>query len=411
MLNSAEGINGPTERSRTMARKRYQRGSVVLRGKHVKQWVGRYLADEVVDGVVTRVHKSVVLGTRDELPTRNLALRALEPHLAKVNSAEYRPEQVITFEKFVEKWKETQKGQYKPSTWSDRCSSLKCYLLPAFGMLRFSELTRERIQQYITTVPIRRARNVVMTLRAVWRVAEEWGYVQELRTIRWPKYEAKIARFFTVEEIQRIIEASEEPYKTMYWVAAETGIRAGELFALKYSDVDVEHGLLAVSSSVWNGQVGTPKTGAGRRGFAISPLLAARIKAMAEFHVPEHYLFATSAGTPFQLNNVLNRHLHPLLMRLEIPRGGFHAFRHANATMMDQLHAPSAVKKGRLGHSSLLVTKRYEHMVSEDDRRVSAELANLLTQPRAQVSGNDGKAGRQGNKGSLPKLAQAANAA
>lgn len=385
MLNTAEGSTGHGKRG-NMARKRYQRGSVILRGKHVKMWIGRYLADEVVDGVVSRVHKSVVLGTREQYPTKPLALRALEPYLAKVNAAEYRPEQVVTFAQFVEKWKETQKSQYKPSTWSDRNSALKCYLIPEFGKLRFPELTPERIQRYIIErVPVKRARNVVMTLRCVWKVAKAWRYVDaELETIHWPKYEVAEARCFTVDEIRRIIDAAIEPFKTMYWMAAETGVRAGELLSLRYNDLAVKEQVLTVKRSVWNGQLGTPKTAQGIRVFSISAMLADRVGKMAEFHQPNDYLFATSKGTPFQHNNVLHRELHPLLATLKIPKGGFHAFRHGNATMLDHLHATDAVKKSRIGHSSLLTTKRYEHVVGTDDRSMSDGVGNLLT---AKVAG------------------------
>ena len=49
-------------------------------------------------------------------PTKPLALRALQPYLTKVNDVSYKPERVITFGEFVETWKQTMAGQYKPST-------------------------------------------------------------------------------------------------------------------------------------------------------------------------------------------------------------------------------------------------------------------------------------------------------
>jgi len=116
-----------------------------------------------------------------------------------------------------------------------------------------------------------------------------------------------------------------------------------------------------------------------------SPVLLERLTQMVEFHKPDDYLFATKKGTPLQLNNVLNRQLHPLLKQLGIPRGGFHDFRHANASLMASVNAPAPVKKGRLGHTSLLVTGKYEHVSSADDIRVSTEIDNLLT------SGNGGR--------------------
>lgn len=45
-----------------LARKRYQHGSLFLRGTRRKQWIGRWLEDIIIGGVTKRVHKSEVLG-------------------------------------------------------------------------------------------------------------------------------------------------------------------------------------------------------------------------------------------------------------------------------------------------------------------------------------------------------------
>ena len=50
-----------------MARKRYQQGSLILRGTRVKKWYGRWLEDELqLDGSIIRIHRSEVLGDKSE---------------------------------------------------------------------------------------------------------------------------------------------------------------------------------------------------------------------------------------------------------------------------------------------------------------------------------------------------------
>jgi hypothetical protein len=74
-----------------MARKRYQSGCVFLRGKN-PVWIGRYREDVIgPEGHPVRVLKSVVLGTKRELPTKRLAERRMELELARINSPSYRP--------------------------------------------------------------------------------------------------------------------------------------------------------------------------------------------------------------------------------------------------------------------------------------------------------------------------------
>jgi hypothetical protein len=67
--------------------------------------------------------------------------------------------------------------------------------------------------------------------------------------------------FFSLEEVRRILAAAKEPERTMYWLAAETGMRAGELAALRWADVDLELLTVRVVQSVWRGKVTDSKDG------------------------------------------------------------------------------------------------------------------------------------------------------
>ena len=104
-------------RNKSMARRRYQQGTLLLRGKRVKIWVGRWLEDsQDANGQVTRIRKSVILGTLAEFPTRRLAERELKTRVSVVNSPSYRPSQSITFAQFAERWKTTVLVNHKPAS-------------------------------------------------------------------------------------------------------------------------------------------------------------------------------------------------------------------------------------------------------------------------------------------------------
>jgi integrase len=179
-------------------------------------------------------------------------------------------------------------------------------------------------------------------------------------------------RHFTVEEIQRILLAADEPFKTFYWLAIETGMRAGELCALRGSDV--YGGRVHVRQSVWRGKFGEPKTANAVRAFAISAPLAARLGELGS-----GLLFHTRNGTPWDANLLVKRKLYPLLDSLGIARGGLHAFRHANASMMDALAVPMKVRQQRLGHSDITLTMNvYTHIASEDDTQAAEQIAGVL---------------------------------
>jgi integrase len=78
-------------------------------------------------------------------------------------------------------------------------------------------------------------------------------------------------------------------------------------------------------------------------------------------------LLVTRNGTPWDANLLLKHKLYPMLDSLGIERGGLHAFRHTNSTLMDRLGVPLKVRQQRLGHTDPSLTLGvYTHVESED---------------------------------------------
>jgi integrase len=188
--------------------------------------------------------------------------------------------------------------------------------------------------------------------------------------------------FFTLDEIQHIIAAASGSLKLFYWLAAETGMRAGELCGLRVEDMDLKQRVINVKQTVWRGKIQTPKTVNSIRQFAISPKLASYLRAYLSTWRPNqlNLVFATKNGTPWDQNLLVKRKLRPLLESLGIRRCGLHAFRHTNGSLMDRLNAPMKVRQERLGHApgSNITLAVYTHAVGEDDRLLADQLGEML---------------------------------
>jgi integrase len=370
-----------------LARKRFQRGELFLRGKRERVWVGRWREDVIQpDGATRRPYRSVILGTQRDYPTRRLALRLLEARLTQVNDPAYRPRPEATFEQFAKRWSGTVLVQHKRSTQSAMRSHINVKLLPYFGkkFLHDLEAQPEAIQAWVSRLQCspKTVRNVVITFRMMWKSAKAWGYVKHnvFEDLVLPK-RVLVRRFsLTLEEIRRIIATAEGPFKTFCWLAAETGLRCGELCALRVRDLLLDDAIVQVRQSVWHGDIQTVKSLKGNREFAISPQLAEHLGEYVETWRPNplNLLFPSKNGTPWDANLLRKRKFHPLLKRLGIERCGFHAFRHGNSTLLDQLQAPLKLRLNRLGHSSANVTMGYTHVIGADDRKVASELGKLL---------------------------------
>ena len=147
--NTSNPLKGDFER---MARKRYQRGQLFLKGKRQKVWVARWREDIVrPDGRTHRTRRSEVLGTLKEYPTRRLAERALEQRLSEteINSLNYQPRPTASFREFATKWRKDVLSQLKPSTRSADNSRIQKHLIPELGDMCMKDVTAQRVQAMI----------------------------------------------------------------------------------------------------------------------------------------------------------------------------------------------------------------------------------------------------------------------
>ena len=88
-----------------LGRRRYQKGTLILRNKREQVWVGRWLEDEILpSGDVVCRHRSEVIGTKREFPTKRLAQRELDARVSVVNSPTYRARPTATFRQLAERW-------------------------------------------------------------------------------------------------------------------------------------------------------------------------------------------------------------------------------------------------------------------------------------------------------------------
>jgi integrase len=332
----------------------------------------------------------VILGSRKEYPTRRLAQRALESHLSTVNNLAYRARPVATFEQFATKWEANVLGQLKPSTAQNYRIHVRKHLKPHLGRFSLKDLQRESVQQVVAvlaqTASPKTVRNICVTLQSMWRSARAWGYVTHdiFQGIVMPTPKHSQRFFFSAEELHKIMTAAKEPHRTFYGLLAETGLRVGELCGLTLSNLDLDRKFLIVRQSAWRGKLGGTKTSNSVRVVELSEQCVEHLRVFLQTWRPNEHklLFATRNGTPWDANMQRKRRFRSLLreLNIHIPKGnGFHAFRHANAALMDRFGVPMKVRQERLGHSDPSITLGiYKHVVGEDSRIAASRLGDAV---------------------------------
>ena len=248
-----------------MARRRYQNGRLFQRkNKKGTVWVGRWYEDVLENGESRRVDRSEVLGSVLEFPTRRLAQRELDKRLVVVNDPRYRARPTATFAESAPRWELLVLVQHKLSTQVTIRSHLRKHLIPFFGRMQMRDIGPEEVQRFVSSVEVspKTKKNLVATLQMLWKSARAWGYVAHdaVSDVVLPKRHNVAQRSYTLEEIQRILDAAGEPERSLYWLAAETAMRGGELCGLQWCDFDLQRGVVRVNRSVWRGKVQSTKS-------------------------------------------------------------------------------------------------------------------------------------------------------
>jgi integrase len=345
----------------TVARRRFQRGSV-FQNRTKTQWRGTY-SEYVLDasGVEQRVRRQIVLSPvrkADGSSVRKCeAKNLLQPYINRANEQSTTPSRErksATFEAFSNIWESDYLCLSKPSTRNSTRTQLKA-LRAELGQRDMRQIDAGHVQRIIARMTAqgyepKTIRNLWSVISLIWQAALAQRYVDAvLPKPKLPKLVRKKPRFFSLADVARIIAFGRR--KCLYWLMAETGIRAGEVAGLRVQDVGLDN--IAVVQSVWAGEEQTPKTQSAVRKIAISPQLSELLWKQVERQIAagHSFLFSVSTGSPLDMNVERRRRLKPTLKALGIPQAGYHAFRHFNVSVLDSLRVPLKTIQERIGHA------------------------------------------------------------
>src|SRR5688572_23954561 len=162
-----------------------------------------------------------------------------------------------TFAQFAERFMATYAPtNNKASEVEAKKGILRVHLLPAFGASSLGRIGVAEVEEYkarkLTANMARKSINNQLTvLRKILATAVEWRVIASVPQIKWLKTAAPEFDFLTFEEASRLISAVAIEWRAAVTIALRTGLRQGELRALRWSDVDLQCCRLVVRRAVW----------------------------------------------------------------------------------------------------------------------------------------------------------------
>ena len=273
----------------------------------------------------------------------------------------------VSFSVLGAQWKATVLPMYKRSTQKNHRHILDKHLIPRFGEMAVTDITRQEIQAFVAHLNLadyapKSIDHMHDVLSAVLRTAVKWGHLQTnpardidmptLKTVR-PKW------VLTTQQAAQLLDRLPPLGRTMAGLDMLSGIRRGELFALRWQDLDEQERMLIVREAVYEGCFDTPKSAADIRQIPLSDAamkLVTDWKARAKRTEPDALVFSTWSGKSISPNNVLRQQIFPACDALGFRRATWLTFRRTYSSWAHAKGVPGKVIAQLMGHAKVDTT-------------------------------------------------------
>jgi integrase len=307
----------------------------------------------------------------------------------------------LMFNTLAMEWQTSVLPMYKHSTQKNHRHILEKHLIPRFGEKAVTDVTRQEIQAFAAHLnqagyAPKSVDHIHDVLSAVLRTGVKWGHLQTnpardvdmptLKTVR-PKW------VLTTKQATQLLDMLPPLGRTMAGLAMLSGLRRGELFALRWRDLDEEGRMLIVREAVYEGCFDTPKTEAGIRQIPLSDAalkLVADWKARMKRSEPDALVFSTWSGKPISPNNVVRQQVFPACNALGFKRATWLTFRRTYSSWAHAKGVPGKVVAQLMGHAKVDTTLTVYTQVIDDALRaavdkIGSELFTIVHNPETGV--------------------------
>lgn len=303
----------------------------------------------------------------------------------------------------MERWSAQNRMRVKESTYNRYQYLIHSNILPYLGEYRVSEITTELLQNYIhflltdshTRTPLspKTVRDTVAVIKQVLRFARTLGIeapcdVAAL-TVRMEKAELRV---LNTEEYQRLVNrlfGSESLVDAGILLALFTGLRIGELCALRWDNIDLEAMYITIKYTMQRIQDKSDATSTRTKVILTSPKSYCSVREiplpdflvsyLREFKKTDASFFLTGCPDKYIEPRNLEYQFKRILTDLDIESTNFHTLRHTFATRCIESQFDVKTLSEILGHSSVNMTlNRYVHPSLENKRKQMDKLGGLF---------------------------------
>lgn len=275
---------------------------------------------------------------------------------------------------WLDEWQAT-RTNLSPQTRLRDEASIRNHILPSLGAVPIGQLQPVNIAQWVAELDAKglapaTTRKAYQLLSAALSSALDNGLipVSPCRRIKLPKLVPPVMRVLEPQEIEHLAGVSDERYRAMVLTAAYTGLRFGELAALRIERFDALRKTLRVEESLSEVRgefvFKSPKSDASRRTVSVPSFVVEELAQHLAQHADESGLvFSAPSGGPIRRTNFRRRFWLPAVRASVGAPCTFHDLRHTHAALLIAQGEHPKVIQERLGHASIKTTlDTYGHL-------------------------------------------------
>jgi integrase len=364
------------------------------------------------------IRKSAVIGTTEEYTTKTQALKAAEGLRLRANQ-ERRYTGEPTFGALIarfiveEKLREAKDrsgaiGVFEedeefdaealdPSTASSYLSMLKVHIRPRWGESFLSRVKPALVQEWLrgilvapkTKGHIKALMHRLFEKAMLWELLPVGRNPMDLVHVKGISKRAKKPIVLDPNQCWALISALPDPYRTMALVAICTGLRVGEILALRWSRVDFDHLTMMVKLSSVNGKVGRVKTECSEDELPLDPGFADLLliwkaqcrQTAGNWVFPSHVTDRCFHASPIQQD-----YLRPAGRKLGLEGVGWHTFRHTYRSWLDDIGAPIGVQQKLMRHAQPSTTLTYGNALMKSKRDANSKVVRMALRSAEKVA-------------------------
>lgn len=258
--------------------------------------------------------------------------------------------------------------------------------LDVFRSTALDEIRPAAVEDHVAALARRAPRQAELALRVLKQVlanAKERGHLVDEGVFRVKELrrDQPEMRFLNWDEVEELAANTVAPYGNLVLLAALTGLRQGELFALRDRSVDLDAMTIQVEHGVYQGALVPVKTRASRRRVDLSSTAARVLRRQLLARKPTDLglVFLSPRGEVLNDDNFRHRIFRPAVRRTSLTGLRFHDLRHTYAALMVAAGAHPKYLQAQMGHSSIRVTlDLYGHLFPDANRGVLENLDALI---------------------------------